>query len=111
MTLGKRRDLLKAPSEELAGFLTLDSPVLNSAELSTVKKERKTATVSTLYPIAFGPSGLEVALKGLCEEAERQVRDGAEVVVLSDFSEGGLTQENSFIPPLLAVGAVHHHLT
>ena len=33
MTLGKRRDLLAAPAEALAEFLTLDSPVLNGAEL------------------------------------------------------------------------------
>ena len=31
------------------------------------------------YPISTGPKGLEIAVKKLCEEAEQQVRDGAEV--------------------------------
>ena len=38
------------------------------------------------------------------------MREGAEVVVLSDKQEGGLGAGDAFIPPLVAVGAVHHHL-
>merc|ERR1719379_896907 len=110
MSLGKRRDLLAAPAEELAEFLTLDSPVLNAAEMGEIRGLRKTASVSTLYPIAAGPDGLKTAVKALCDEAERQVRGGAEVLFLSDFREGGITKDDAFIPPLLATGAVHHHL-
>ena len=110
MTLGKRRDLLAAPAEALAEFLTLDSPVLNAAELGEIRGLRNTATASTLYPIAAGPDGLKAAVKALCDEAERLVRGGAEVLVLSDFRDGGITADDAFIPPLLATGAVHHHL-
>ena len=65
MTLGKRRDLLAAPAEALAEFLTLDSPVLNGAELGEIRGLRNTATASTLYPIAAGPDGLKAAVKAL----------------------------------------------
>ncbi|MEM9157041.1 MAG: glutamate synthase large subunit, partial [Cyanobacteria bacterium P01_F01_bin.33] len=43
----------------------------------------------------------------LCAKAEAAVRDGAEILWLSDR---GLNAERAFIPPLLAVGAIHHHL-
>ena len=33
-----------------------------------------------------------------------------QVLVLSDFTAGGITDADTFIPPLVAVGAVHHHL-
>ena len=36
-------------------------------------------TPTSRYPISTGPKGLEIAVKKLCEEAEQQVRDGAEV--------------------------------
>jgi glutamate synthase (ferredoxin) len=50
-------------------------------------------------------------VRALCEEAERLVRAGeAEIVVLTDKVEGGLKEDQTFIPPMIAVGAVHHHL-
>ena len=38
------------------------------------------------------------------------MRGGAEIIVLSDKKDGGIGAEDAFIPPLVAVGAVHHHL-
>jgi len=110
MALGKRHDLRDAPSPELAEQLRITSPVLNGNELGAIRKLRKVATASTIYPISDGPEGLEKAVKALCAAAEQQVRNGAEVIVLSDQKAGGMGVDDAFIPPLLAVGAVHHHL-
>jgi len=110
MTLGARFDLRSTPAEEGANQLRITTPILNEGELKLVGEARKTVTISTLYPISTGPKGLEIAVKKLCEEAEQQVRDGAEVLVLSDRKAGGLCAEDTYIPPLLAAGAVHHHL-
>jgi len=110
MTVGKRHDLALAPSEELADVLTVATPVLNAAQLGEIRAAKPTATVSTLYPIAAGPDGLRRAVEELCAQAEQAVRDGAEAVLLSDFRKGGRTADLTFVPPLLAVGAVHHHL-
>ena len=90
------------------------------------KQGRATATLSTLYPLSSGPDGLEAAVKALCAEAEARVRAGeAEILVLSDreapadgaggdaatrAAAAGRTAEMTFIPPMIAVGAVHHHL-
>jgi glutamate synthase (ferredoxin) len=38
------------------------------------------------------------------------VREGSCILVLSDRSAGGISAGTTYIPPLLAVGAVHHHL-
>ena len=110
MSLGKRRDLRDAPAEELADQLRVTSPVLNAAEMLEVQKVKKTAFLSTLYPISAGPGGLKEALDKLVIQAEALVREGNEVVVLSDRREGGMTVDDAHIPPLLATGAVHHHL-
>jgi len=110
MALGTRHDLRDAPAESLAEQLRISSPVLNQAELDEVTKLRKVASISTIYPISTGPEGLQAAVKELCVAAEAAVRDGAEVVVLSDKQEGGVGPDDVYIPPLIAVGAVHHHL-
>ena len=49
-------------------------------------------------------------LTGCDPSRQLQVRAGAEIIVLSDKQEAGLGTEDAFIPPLIAVGAVHHHL-
>ena len=110
MSLGKRGDLREAPAPELADQLRIETPVLNAAELDKVQANKKTAFISTIYPISTGPDGLKAAVAKLVAEAEKQVKDGAEVIVLTDKQEGGLGQGDVYIPPLIAVGAVHHHL-
>jgi glutamate synthase (ferredoxin) len=51
---------------------------------------------------------LEAAVGSLCVRAAEEVESGKKILILSDRQ---LLGENySYIPPLLAVGAVHHHL-
>ena len=131
MSLGRRLDLTDAPSEDLAKQLRVESPLLNQADMDAVfagaaKQGRAHRTLSTLYPLSTGPDGLEAAVKALCAEAEAAVREGkAEILVLSDreadadglggeaatrAAAAGRSAEMAFIPPMIAVGAVHHHL-
>ena len=58
-------------------------------------------------PDATGKTALEQAVKKLCNDAERAVRVGASILILSDRKTG---PQRAVIPALLAVGAVHHHL-
>ncbi|HEY9872677.1 MAG TPA: glutamate synthase-related protein, partial [Candidatus Obscuribacterales bacterium] len=111
LQLGGRGNLLEA-KPEYARLLQLDSPVLNEAELSFVIGHSSfvSSQLSTLYEIASGPKGLEVAVKRLCQEAVVAVRSGVNILVLSDRVGNTLSAEYSYIPALLAVGAVHHHL-
>ncbi|AJD58552.1 glutamate synthase large subunit [Synechococcus elongatus] len=110
MTLGARDNLLQVGPES-ARLLKLDSPVLNEAELEQVKQSTlKAAELSTLYAIEQGPDGLQAAIAALCQQAEQAVQAGHQILILSDRTGAGLAPQISYIPPLLAVGAVHHHL-
>ncbi|WP_339367322.1 glutamate synthase central domain-containing protein, partial [Picosynechococcus sp. PCC 7002] len=106
MYLGERGNLLDCGTED-AKVLKLNSPVLNEAELQRVRDSQLGATtLATTYAIANGPDGLRGALEKLCAAAEAAVRAGNKIIILSDRADGTVDQDHSFIPPLLAVGAV-----
>jgi glutamate synthase (ferredoxin) len=117
MTLGKKESIFQV-SEAGARLIHLESPVVNQAEMDHIadmaKEENggfKQATVSTRFPLAGGPAALETALDKLCDDATEAVRNGAEVLILSDFADDQAElDESTYVPALLAVGAVHHRL-
>jgi glutamate synthase (ferredoxin) len=132
MTLGDRGNLLDVQPES-AKVLKIETPVLNNAELEEIKNSGFAVTqLSTLFDVATGLNGLETALKKLCADAAESVQAGSKILILSDrfsmnndqLSTGRLDMANSirrpstsiinedhlYIPPLLVVGAVHHHL-
>ena len=116
MRLGERGNLL-VPQAEDARMLKIQSPVLNEAELAKIQSVDGFAstTLSTLYPVDCGPDGLAEQVQQLCQQATDAVAAGHQIIILSDAPDGtlrerSLTAEQTYIPPLLAVGAVHHHL-
>ena len=118
MQLGAKGNLLDLKPED-ARLLKLESPILNDEELAEIEQsDFKTHSLSTLYQISTGPDGLKDAVDKLCREATAAVEAGVEILVLSDcgasrrhrFGSHNIGTEYSYIPPLLAVGAVHHHL-
>jgi len=127
MLLGSRENLL-AEKPEFARNLELETPVLNEAELEGLLNGSyavangsapdvfNVATLSTLWNCQAGPDGLATAVDKLCQDAAQAVREGAEILVLSDRRRAGVSparqvsSEMTYIPPLLAVGAVHNYL-
>ncbi|MEH1784867.1 MAG: glutamate synthase-related protein [Nostoc sp.] len=108
--LGERGNLLE-PKPEYARRLKLESPVLTDDELEAIKLSGfATAELSTLFAIANGPEGLKAAVQSLQAQAAESVRAGAKILILSDRVNDSINTEYTYIPPLLAVGAVHHHL-
>ncbi len=123
--LGERGNLLQS-KPEYAHLLKLKSPILNNAELALIRSQEfspqesgkseklETATLSTLFQVASGPQGLETAINRLCEQADTAVQLGKKILILSDRRVGeeniSVSAEHTYIPPLLAIGAVHHHL-
>ncbi|GMI02172.1 hypothetical protein TrVE_jg2069 [Triparma verrucosa] len=115
MTLGKKESIYKVSSKG-ARVIQLSSPVLSSVDMEKImgmdSKENggfSNEKLSTRYDLSSGPDGLEAAVKKLCESAVASVMMGTEVLVLSDKPEKG-PDDMTYIPPLLAVGAVHHAL-
>ena len=104
------------PQPEAASVIHLETPVLNEAELAAIGEQGlPVKTVSTQVAVESCAGGLQQAIAALCSVAEQAVRDGAQVLVLSDRVDGTgaaapLTPTTVAMPALLAVGAVHHHL-
>uniref|UniRef100_A0A7S1YEJ1 glutamate synthase (ferredoxin) n=1 Tax=Grammatophora oceanica TaxID=210454 RepID=A0A7S1YEJ1_9STRA len=117
MTLGKKESIYKV-SEKGARLIHLESPLLNENEMEIIKEYSDTSnggfkqsTLTTRYAISDGPSGIRAALDKLCDDAAEQVRNGVEVLILSDMAAGqDELDETTYIPPVVAVGAVHHRL-
>lgn len=111
MNLGKRENLLHAGPEN-AAQVTLSDPVLSEGELESLKgmESLKPATLPTFFDVSDGVEGaLQRSLDQLCEAADEAVRSGSQLLILSDRTET-MEATKPAIPPLLAVGAVHHHL-
>ncbi|WP_353546586.1 glutamate synthase large subunit [Rhinopithecimicrobium faecis] len=91
--------------------VTLDHPILTSKELEKLRSiDTGVFQAKTLqcYFNADGKAGsLEAGLERLCRYADDAVRDGFEVLILSDRA---IDSQHAAIPSILAVSAVHHHL-
>lgn len=111
VNLGKRRNILEAGPEN-ASQVILPSPVLNEGELESLLKDShlKPHVLPTFFDVGKGVDGsLKRSLDKLCEAADEAVRNGSQLLVLSDRSDE-LEATRPAIPILLAVGAVHQHL-
>jgi glutamate synthase (ferredoxin) len=113
--LGERGNLLEEKSE-YARLLRLNSPILNEPELERIRESNfETGNLSTLFDLLEGTEALGEAVNALCQKATTAVQAGKKILILSDRlddagNDANLLTNRSYIPPLLAVGAVHHHL-
>ncbi|KAG9457365.1 hypothetical protein H6P81_001873 [Aristolochia fimbriata] len=111
VNIGKRGNILEVGPEN-ASQVILSSPVLNEGELESLMKDPqlKPQVLHTFFDIRKGlECSLEKTLQMICEAADEAVRNGSQLLVLSDRSEE-LEPTRPAIPILLAVGAVHQHL-
>jgi len=95
---------------EAARLVQLDSFLLHPSGLDAVRAlgtPFKSSELDATFPVANGASGLRAACERLAEDAERAVRFGASILIVTDRDAG---PERAPIPALLAVGTVHHHL-
>ena len=106
--LGREKNVF-AETEIHAHRITMDSPVLSAAKMKRLKGESDPEYAHTVVDLTYDPRehDLRGAIETVCAAAERAVRGGAPIVILSDrhIEPGRLT-----IHALLATGAVHHHL-
>jgi len=109
-TLGAEKNIL-AESEAHAAMLRLEQPVITNDQLEQIRRidapNLRGVTLPCLFKVADGGDGLRAAIDELCAGAERAVRDGISLLILSDR---GVSPDLAPIPMLLATGAVHHHL-
>ena len=109
--IGSEGNLLDETPEH-AQTLKLDHPILANRHLEKLRRVSRgdflATTLPTLFRVEDGEDGLRRALDALCKRASLAVRSGYTMLILSDR---GLDDEYAPIPSLLALSAVHNHLT
>ncbi len=107
--LGNHGNLLE-DSRDACRLIRLDRPILTAAELERIcsvdHEGFRVERLRAVYPRRSEAGGLKAALDALERAAERAVREGANILVLSDRAEA----DEMPVPSLLAVGAVHNRL-
>ncbi len=108
--MGWRRNLL-SESPEHCHQVVMESPIIFDAELNKLRAiggDFESHTIPCTWPVSEGAAGLENAVRRICLEAESAVDNGGRLIILSDR---GVDHQNVAVPMLVAVGAVHHHLS
>ena len=109
-TVGPEGNLLK-PTPESCCQIELPCAVLDNDELAKFThikyKGFKSVTIPILYKVSEGGEALAKAMETLCQKASQAVKDGFQIIILSDR---GMNHDLAPIPSLLAIAGVHHQL-
>ena len=105
--LGADGNLLKDDAENCKS-LAVRNPILTNTDLLKIKyMDVEGFQVAVIPIIYYRNMSLEEAIDDLCLKADRAVRDGANILILSDRE---LDEFHKPIPSLLAVSALQQHL-
>src|SRR6266851_6864312 len=112
--IGPRPNLFDLEGTSHLKRLEVRQPILTDADLEKIRAisevgngHFKSRILDTTWPAEHGAAGLKEALDTLCVRAEAAVREGINIILMSDRRAGA---ENIPMPSLLACAAVHHHL-
>ena len=111
--IGPRPNLFDLEGTSKTKRLEVRQPILTGADLEKIRSisdmgdHFQSCTLDITFPAEQGAAGMTPALKALKADAEQAVRDGYNIIILSDRKASA---ERVPIPSLLACAAVHHHL-
>ena len=112
--IGPRPNLFDIEGLSKTKRLEVRQPILTDADLEKIRSisdladsHFRSRTLDTTFHAGFGAAGMEQVLDELCARAEGAVREGVNIIILSDRMAGS---DRIPIPALLACAAVHHHL-
>src|SRR6266436_4169143 len=112
--IGPRPNLFSLEGGSTTKRLEVRQPILTNADLEKIRSisevgdnHFKSRFLDTTFHAGFGAAGMEQVLDELCARAEAAVREGVNIIILSDRMAGS---DRIPIPSLLACAAVHHHL-
>ena len=98
-------------NENHAKKLMIQNPVISNEDLDKIKHldhpDFKAIAIPTLYEVHKGVNGLEAALEQMIKSIEKEVDNGANIVILSDR---GVSNYFAPIPILLACAHAHNAL-
>src|SRR5262249_44618038 len=94
--------------------LEVRQPILTNEDLEKIRSisemsgdHFKSRTFDITFPAEHGADGMGWAIDALCERAEEEVRNGCNIIILSDRKA---VPDRSPTQSLPACAAVHHHL-
>ncbi|MGY4303699.1 glutamate synthase domain-containing protein 1 [Bradyrhizobium sp. USDA 4369] len=112
--IGPRPNLFDLEGVASTKRLEVHQPILTDADLEKIRSISEVSdshfvsrTLDTTFDASLGAAGFEQVLDDLCGRAEAAVREGVNIIILSDRMVSG---DRIPIPSLLACAAVHHHL-
>ena len=115
--IGPKPNLLGIPGAQAGDIpmrLEVEQPILTAENMEKLRHVElftggvfKAEELDICYPAAWGANGMEAALASLAAHAEDAIRQGRNVLILSDRS---VSADSLPIPALLATAAVHEHL-
>jgi glutamate synthase (NADPH/NADH) large chain len=108
--IGRERNLLDETPEHCR-MLRIPHPILTPEDMSRLRNathpDVAAKEVDILFPAGGDGKALEAALSDVFERAERHIREGATLVILTDRR---MDRDRAPIPSLLATSGLHHHL-
>lgn len=108
--IGTQGNILNKDSSDYP-YIQIDRPVLTGEEIAKIKNLRDSNFKTTVIPITFNYDssfdGFKRALDQICQRASMKIKEGYNILVLSDRK---VDAYDAAIPSLLAVSAVHHYL-
>jgi len=112
--IGPRPNLLGHENKSDSVRLEIKQPILTNEQLYNIRhienhagKAFKTETLDITYDASLRGAGMKDAIKALRAKAKLAVKNGFNILILSDRN---VSEERLAIPALLATSAVHHHL-
>jgi glutamate synthase (NADPH) large chain len=112
--IGPRPNLFDLEGLSRTKRLEVRQPILTNADLEKIRSisevsdsHFKSLTLDATWPAEHGAAGMRPALDLLCSQAEDAVRDGINIIIISDRAA---SSNRIPIPSLLACAAVHHFL-
>jgi glutamate synthase (NADPH) large chain len=95
--------------------LEVSQPVLGARHMAAVRNieaitegKFRSCEIDITYPVSWGKEAVEACLASLCARAEDAVRSGFSILIISDRA---ISRTAAAIPALLALSAIHQHLT
>ena len=112
--IGPRPNIFDLEGTSTIKRLEVRQPILTNEDLEKIREisqmsdaHFQSRTFDITYPAEHNSHGMAWAIDDLCERAEEAVRNGCNIIILSDRKASA---DRIPIPVLLACAAVHHHL-
>ncbi|MBN9348940.1 MAG: glutamate synthase subunit alpha, partial [Devosia sp.] len=112
--IGPRPNLFDIEGQGRRKRLEVRQPILTNEDLEKIRaigdlddNPFQSQTLDITFAYDSGVDGMTAAIDQLCADAEAAVRNGINIIILSDRA---VAPDRVAMPALLAVAGVHHHL-